>query len=323
MGVTTSGSATPTGHRPPRRGRRASCRRRQWRNQLYKEPEPELAGRTRRPGDRPPWTWATTSTSRSARATCRPTRCRWRSPTRRSPTAATSCARTSGMDVEDPNGQRRPGDRPGAVSATSTSTRSTARRSSRASTMAAQSPGGTSYPVFGNFPVPMAGKTGTAQRPGQQDQSWYVALAPYPNPKIVVAATIEQGGFGVDPRRRSRGRSSTPTTTSTRTRPRRPAARPPKQAPIQAAPGPAVRGEPLLMVSDAYPRPVRARAPARAARVERVRLLATRPAAAPRGARADRLQPLHAGRGDGRRHPAQPLLLRRPPGDLRRDRASR
>jgi penicillin-binding protein 2 len=65
--------------------------------------------------------------------------------------------------------------------------------------MAAQSAGGTSYPVFGNFPVPMAGKTGTAQRGiGQLDQSWYVCLAPYPNPKIVVAATIEQGGFGVD-----------------------------------------------------------------------------------------------------------------------------
>jgi penicillin-binding protein 2 len=63
--------------------------------------------------------------------------------------------------------------------------------------MAAQSPGGTSYPVFGNFPIPVAGKTGTAQRIGQQDQSWYVCLAPYPNPQIVVAATIEQGGFGV------------------------------------------------------------------------------------------------------------------------------
>jgi penicillin-binding protein 2 len=63
--------------------------------------------------------------------------------------------------------------------------------------LAAQSPSGTSYPVFGNFPIPMAGKTGTAQRTGQQDQSWYVALAPYPNPQIVVAATIEQGGFGV------------------------------------------------------------------------------------------------------------------------------
>jgi penicillin-binding protein 2 len=64
--------------------------------------------------------------------------------------------------------------------------------------MAAQSPQGTSYPVFGNFPIPVAGKTGTAQRYGQNDQSWYCVLAPYPNPKIVVTATIEQGGFGVE-----------------------------------------------------------------------------------------------------------------------------
>jgi penicillin-binding protein 2 len=63
---------------------------------------------------------------------------------------------------------------------------------------AAQEPSGTSYDVFGNFPVPMAGKTGTAERPGQLDQSWYVSLAPYPNPKIVVATTIEQGGFGAE-----------------------------------------------------------------------------------------------------------------------------
>src|SRR3954452_17432427 len=64
--------------------------------------------------------------------------------------------------------------------------------------LAAQAPGGTSDAVFGNFPVTMAGKTGTAERSPQADQSWYVALAPYPNPKIVVAATIEEGGFGVD-----------------------------------------------------------------------------------------------------------------------------
>jgi penicillin-binding protein 2 len=63
---------------------------------------------------------------------------------------------------------------------------------------AAQSPGGTSYTVFGGFPVPVAGKTGTAQRPPNLDQSWYVVLAPYPNPRIVTAVTIEQGGFGVD-----------------------------------------------------------------------------------------------------------------------------
>ena len=63
---------------------------------------------------------------------------------------------------------------------------------------AAQSPGGTSYNVFGGFEVPVAGKTGTAERPPYGDQSWYVVLAPYPNPEIVVAATAEQGGFGAD-----------------------------------------------------------------------------------------------------------------------------
>ncbi len=63
---------------------------------------------------------------------------------------------------------------------------------------AAQSPGGTSYAVFGGFPVPVAGKTGTAQRPPNPDQSWYIVLAPYPNPRIVTAVTIEQGGFGVE-----------------------------------------------------------------------------------------------------------------------------
>jgi penicillin-binding protein 2 len=64
--------------------------------------------------------------------------------------------------------------------------------------MAAQSPGGTSYAVFGGFPVPVAGKTGTAERPGQADQSWYSVLAPYPNPRVVVTVTVERGGFGVD-----------------------------------------------------------------------------------------------------------------------------
>lgn len=61
---------------------------------------------------------------------------------------------------------------------------------------AAQGPGGTSDPIFGNFPIPVAGKTGTAERPGHADQSWYCILAPYPNPKIVTCVTIEEGGFG-------------------------------------------------------------------------------------------------------------------------------
>ncbi|HET7453964.1 MAG TPA: penicillin-binding transpeptidase domain-containing protein, partial [Solirubrobacterales bacterium] len=61
---------------------------------------------------------------------------------------------------------------------------------------AAQGPGGTSEPVFGSFPIPVAGKTGTAERPGHADQSWYCVLAPYPNPRIVTCVTIEEGGFG-------------------------------------------------------------------------------------------------------------------------------
>jgi penicillin-binding protein 2 len=65
-------------------------------------------------------------------------------------------------------------------------------------TRAAMEPGGTSYPVFGNFPFEVAGKTGTAQRPNQPDQSWYIVLAPAKHPQIVVAVTIERGGFGVD-----------------------------------------------------------------------------------------------------------------------------
>jgi len=63
---------------------------------------------------------------------------------------------------------------------------------------AANEPGGTSTPVFEGFPIPIAGKTGTAEHVGKPDQSWYVAFAPYPNPKYVVAVTDEAGGFGAD-----------------------------------------------------------------------------------------------------------------------------
>jgi penicillin-binding protein 2 len=62
---------------------------------------------------------------------------------------------------------------------------------------AAQSGGGTSDDVFGNFPEPVYGKTGTAQRGGNTpDQSWYVCFVPDPKRPILVAVTVEQGGFG-------------------------------------------------------------------------------------------------------------------------------
>jgi penicillin-binding protein 2 len=63
---------------------------------------------------------------------------------------------------------------------------------------AAQNGAGTSFAVFGNFPIPVAGKTGTAERPPHADQSWYGVLAPYPNPRIVTFVTMEEGGFGAE-----------------------------------------------------------------------------------------------------------------------------
>jgi len=64
---------------------------------------------------------------------------------------------------------------------------------------AAMEPGGTSYSVMGGFPFAVAGKTGTAERgEGAEDQSWYSVVAPYRNPQIAVAVTVEHGGFGVE-----------------------------------------------------------------------------------------------------------------------------
>jgi penicillin-binding protein 2 len=64
---------------------------------------------------------------------------------------------------------------------------------------AANDPGGTSTAVFEGFPIEIAGKTGTAEKGlGRADQSWYCALAPWPDPKYVVCATDEAGGFGAD-----------------------------------------------------------------------------------------------------------------------------
>ena len=65
--------------------------------------------------------------------------------------------------------------------------------------LAASAPGGTSADVFKDFPIEVAGKTGTAEKgAGRPDQSWYAALAPYPNPRYVVVTTFEEGGFGAE-----------------------------------------------------------------------------------------------------------------------------
>lgn len=64
-------------------------------------------------------------------------------------------------------------------------------------------PYGTSYAIFGSFPVSIAGKTGTAEKvvtlpgsKGTQDQAWWCGYGPTESAKLVVCALIENGGFG-------------------------------------------------------------------------------------------------------------------------------
>jgi len=62
---------------------------------------------------------------------------------------------------------------------------------------AAHAPAGTSASLFANFPVPVAGKTGTAEAgTGRSDHSWYASWAPANNPKVVVVVLVAHGGFG-------------------------------------------------------------------------------------------------------------------------------
>jgi penicillin-binding protein 2 len=65
--------------------------------------------------------------------------------------------------------------------------------------LAASTPDGTSGDVFAGWDqgrYPVYGKTGTAQRPPKGDQSWFVAYVPDAHRPIVVAVTVEEGGFG-------------------------------------------------------------------------------------------------------------------------------
>jgi penicillin-binding protein 2 len=60
-------------------------------------------------------------------------------------------------------------------------------------------PGGTAGLAFAGFPLsqlPVAGKTGTAQRPPFQDTSWFAGMAPAGSPRYLVLAMVEQGGHG-------------------------------------------------------------------------------------------------------------------------------
>lgn len=55
---------------------------------------------------------------------------------------------------------------------------------------------GTAHGSFWDFPISVAGKTGTAQVGAKDDQAWFVGYAPVDQPKYVVLATVEQGGHG-------------------------------------------------------------------------------------------------------------------------------
>ena len=61
---------------------------------------------------------------------------------------------------------------------------------------AAQTAGGTSDDVMGNFPEYVYGKTGTAQYTGQPDYAWYACFVTATSKPILVVVHVERGGFG-------------------------------------------------------------------------------------------------------------------------------
>ncbi len=60
-----------------------------------------------------------------------------------------------------------------------------------------EDPKGTAVQAFAGFPKGLAaGKTGTAQVAGKQNTSWFVGMTPAENPKYIVLAVVEEGGYG-------------------------------------------------------------------------------------------------------------------------------
>ncbi len=47
-----------------------------------------------------------------------------------------------------------------------------------------------------SLPVPVAGKTGTAENPHGLEHGWFIAYAPTTKPQLVVVCIVEQGSFG-------------------------------------------------------------------------------------------------------------------------------
>lgn len=49
---------------------------------------------------------------------------------------------------------------------------------------------------FTNLPVEVAGKSGTGEKDGEDPYGWFIAYAPFDDPKYVVCAMVERGGYG-------------------------------------------------------------------------------------------------------------------------------
>ncbi|HEX3455912.1 MAG TPA: penicillin-binding protein 2 [Gaiellaceae bacterium] len=111
------------------------------------------------------------------------------------------------QDVENPNGTPVPTKAPAAPRPVQGLNPADLKVVQQGLFMGTHDPLGTSYGVFGQFPVPIAGKTGTAQKQvhvqgfsGERDQSWWCGYGPANEattpPKLVVCAVIENGGEG-------------------------------------------------------------------------------------------------------------------------------
>jgi len=64
---------------------------------------------------------------------------------------------------------------------------------------AVMEPGGTAVGAFSGFPlrdIPVAGKTGTAERKPRVPYAWFAAYAPADDPRYVVVVSVEEGGGG-------------------------------------------------------------------------------------------------------------------------------
>ena len=279
----------------------------EWRNQLYKEGNDRPAvvgGRQRQPRGRP---------GRPADQPA-PDGGRLRGDRQRRRRRAAPC-RDGGRGLRAAAPCRRSTRRPSAIS---TSTRSTARRSSRGSTWPPSRRAERLTPCSATSPSRWPARRAPRSAPARRTSLGTWRWRPIPTRGSSSRRRSSRAGSESIPRRRWRARSSTPTSTCTSRRPRLPEARSPSRARFRRDRAvQRIRGEPLLMVSDAYPRPFDERRPDVA---ERRGVLGLDPLLLIAALGLIGFSIFTLGGGDRRRHPARPLLLRHPPGDLRGDR---